>query len=165
MLPVEVAADEGKPGRFLLGGLAVETWGLKVTLRVTLGIGLAVLPPSRESRGDVSDMVVEEYRVVQAVIRGGRWVGGADRRCVLMVNVASRLLFHVLDVVQSIRLGYVRKCAVVRVGPVVSRASPACICFTRRRWSFPGNAMTFARALAGRLPCFCVEYRCFCNIT
>jgi hypothetical protein len=25
MLPVEVAADEGKPGRFLLGGLAVET--------------------------------------------------------------------------------------------------------------------------------------------
>lgn len=104
---------------------------------MTLGIGLAVLPPSRESRGDVSDMMAEECRVVQAVIRGGWWVGGADRRCVLLVNVASRVLFHALDVVQSICLGYVRKCAVVRVGAVVSRASPACICFTRSRMELP----------------------------
>lgn len=57
MLPVDVAAEEGKPGRFLLGGLAVETWGLKVTLRVTLGIGRAVFGLARSSRGDVSDMV------------------------------------------------------------------------------------------------------------
>jgi hypothetical protein len=57
MLPVEVAAEEGNPGRFLLGGLAVETWGLKVTLRVTLGMGRAVFEFARSSRGDVSDMV------------------------------------------------------------------------------------------------------------
>jgi hypothetical protein len=57
MLPVEVAAEEGKPGRFLLGGLAVETWGLKVTLRTTLGMGRALFAFARSSRGDVSDMV------------------------------------------------------------------------------------------------------------
>ena len=57
ILPVDVAAEDGKPGRFLLGGLAVETWGLKVTLRVTLGTGRALLELSRSSKGDVSDMV------------------------------------------------------------------------------------------------------------
>lgn len=41
MLLVDVDAEEGKPGRFLLGGLAVDTWGLKVTLRGALGMGRA----------------------------------------------------------------------------------------------------------------------------
>ena len=56
ILPVDVAAEDGKPGRFLLGGLAVETWGLKVTLRVTLGMGRGLFALSRSSSGDVSDM-------------------------------------------------------------------------------------------------------------
>lgn len=56
MLPVDVAAEDGKPGRFLLGGLAVETWGLKVTLRATFGMGRALFALSRSSKGDVSDM-------------------------------------------------------------------------------------------------------------
>jgi hypothetical protein len=46
------------------------------------------------------------------VIRGEGWsVRGADERCVEMVNIASWLLFHVLDLLQSICPGYVRKSA------------------------------------------------------
>lgn len=56
MLLVEVDAEEGKPGRFLLGGLAVDTWGLKVTLRGAFGMGRAGFASERSSNGDVSDM-------------------------------------------------------------------------------------------------------------
>lgn len=75
MLPVDVDAEEGNPGRFLLGGLAVETWGLKVTLRVTLGTGRELFDSARSRRGDVSDMV---GRCVIAFARG-RWLGGPSR--------------------------------------------------------------------------------------
>lgn len=61
MLFVDVDAEEGKPGRFLLGGLAVETWGLKVTLRVAFGMGRELFEPVRSSKGDVSDMMVGMY--------------------------------------------------------------------------------------------------------
>jgi hypothetical protein len=78
---------------------------------VTFGIGLGPLPLSRESRGDVSDMVVEvQVSRMPVVCRGGWLGGGVDGRCVSMVNnVASRLLFRVLNVLRSICPGYVRK--------------------------------------------------------
>jgi hypothetical protein len=53
---------------------------------------------------------------MQAVIPGGWSMGGLTGGVSRCVNGASRFLFHALDAVQSICLGYVRKCAVVRLG-------------------------------------------------
>lgn len=87
---------------------------------MTFGIGLGPLPLSRESRGDVSDMVVEvQVSRMPVVCRGGWSGGGVDGRCVSMVNnVASRLLFHVLNVFEVDLSG------VCTQGWLVSRASP-----------------------------------------
>lgn len=95
MLPVDVDADEGKPGRFLLGGLAVETWGLKVTLRVCLGTGRALPSSARASRGDVSDIVNErpEYAVEEV-----GWSSGRNGTSLRDWRVRYSLPVHVLTV-------------------------------------------------------------------
>lgn len=81
---VEVDCDvcAGKPGR-RLGGLAVETCGLKVTLRTGLGTGRDAVP-SEGSRGDDSEAALEDAIVGEVEVGvGGRKVmercrGGRD---------------------------------------------------------------------------------------